>query len=83
VLNQQHFRRIHLLVDNHRNGSNGPVRGEKRAQKACQPRRETLPYRERDPVKEGVSFNEVRKPRQQPGSPPSALDATRVFLALL
>ncbi len=69
VLNQQHFRRIDLLVDDHRDGPNGPARGEERAQKACQPGWEMLPHCQRGPVKTRVSFDEVRQPRKQLGSP--------------
>jgi hypothetical protein len=34
VLNQQYLRRIDRLVEDHRDGPNGPARGEELAQKA-------------------------------------------------
>jgi hypothetical protein len=63
-----------LLVNHHRDGPNGPARGEELAQKACQARGKMFPHGQRGPVKKGVSFDEVRKPRKQLCSPPFNLD---------
>jgi hypothetical protein len=78
MMNQQHFRRIDLLVDDHRDGPNGPARGEELAQKACQPGWKMFPHRQRGPVQKGVSFDEVCKPRKQLCSPPLNLDTAPV-----
>jgi hypothetical protein len=83
VLNQQHFRRIDLLVDDHRDGPSGPARGEELAQKACQPGWKMFPHCQRGPVKKGVSFNEVCKPRKQLCSPPLNLDTAPVYVSKL
>jgi hypothetical protein len=79
VLNEKYFRRIHLLVEDHRDGPNGPLRGEEIAQHACQPGWKALPQRQRDPVKNGVSFDEVGKPRKQRCVPPLNLETAPLY----
>jgi hypothetical protein len=79
MVNQKHFRRIHLLVEDHRYGPNRPLRGEEIAQKARQSGWKALPQRQRRPVKKGVSFDEVCKPRKQLCFPPLNLDTAPLF----
>jgi len=81
VLNQQHFRRVDLLVEDHRDSPNGPARSEGRAQEACQPGWKMLPHRRRGPVKKGVFFDDVSKLRKQLSSPPLNLDTAPVYLS--